>query len=162
MLAQALERFKPANSKVFTARQRYSFGSSLPSMAASAFAASVPFEKRLEESERILAKHPNKIPVVCEKARRCADVPNMERKKFLVPRTMMCGEFKYVIHTHLKQDCGMNATAEQTIYLFVGKKSPLTSATMADMYDEHKDADGFLYMTYASENTLGATHSSRS
>jgi GABA(A) receptor-associated protein len=26
---------------------------------------------------------------------------------------------------------------------------------MADVYEDHKDADGFLYMTYAGENTFG-------
>lgn len=26
---------------------------------------------------------------------------------------------------------------------------------MADVYDEHKDVDGFLYMTFSGENTFG-------
>jgi len=26
---------------------------------------------------------------------------------------------------------------------------------MSDVYDDHKDADGFLYMTFAGENTFG-------
>jgi len=27
---------------------------------------------------------------------------------------------------------------------------------MSAIYDEHKDEDGFLYMTYSGENTFGA------
>ena len=30
-----------------------------------------------------------------------------------------------------------------------------TAALMADVYDEHKDVDGFLYMTFSGENTFG-------
>jgi len=26
---------------------------------------------------------------------------------------------------------------------------------MSDVYDEHKDGDGFLYMAYSGENTFG-------
>ena len=32
---------------------------------------------------------------------------------------------------------------------------PPTSASLKEIYDEHKDEDGFLYMTYAGENTFG-------
>lgn len=34
-------------------------------------------------------------------------------------------------------------------------QKPITAALMADVYDEHKDVDGFLYMTFSGENTFG-------
>ena len=37
-------------------------------------------------------------------------------------------------------------------YHFKKKKK---AALMADVYDEHKDGDGFLYMTFSGENTFG-------
>jgi GABA(A) receptor-associated protein len=39
--------------------------------------------------------------------------------------------------------------------MFVKAVLPPTAALMADVYDEHKDGDGFLYMTYSGENTFG-------
>ena len=30
-----------------------------------------------------------------------------------------------------------------------------SAALMSDVYDDHKDQDGFLYMTFAGENTFG-------
>jgi len=30
------------------------------------------------------------------------------------------------------------------------------AAMMSSIYEEHKDEDGFLYMTYSGENTFGA------
>ena len=38
---------------------------------------------------------------------------------------------------------------------FCDDNIPPTSASLKDIYDEHKDDDGFLYMTYAGENTFG-------
>lgn len=35
------------------------------------------------------------------------------------------------------------------------KTNKHTAALMADVYDEHKDVDGFLYMTFSGENTFG-------
>mmetsp|Transcript_65860 Transcript_65860/g.203865 ORF Transcript_65860/g.203865 Transcript_65860/m.203865 type:complete len:109 (-) Transcript_65860:164-490(-) len=48
----------------------------------------VPFEKRAAEARRILAKYPDRIPVVCEKAPR-SELPDIEKKKFLVPGSML-------------------------------------------------------------------------
>ena len=114
----------------------------------------VPFEKRTAESKRILAKYPDRIPVICEKAQR-SDLPDIDKKKFLVPGTMLCGEFKYIVHKHINQVANASIAADQTIYLFVNTASPKTGALMSDVYDQHKADDGFLYITYSAENTLG-------
>lgn len=85
------------------------------------------------------------------------------------------------MHKHITQAAESNASeghrgiqgisAEQTIYLFVKKKTPRTGRSgrrkanvisvdalgsmMSELYDAHKDEDGFLYLTYSAENTLG-------
>mmetsp|Transcript_64336 Transcript_64336/g.140035 ORF Transcript_64336/g.140035 Transcript_64336/m.140035 type:complete len:127 (+) Transcript_64336:88-468(+) len=125
-------------------------------MAASAMQESVPFEKRSAEARRILAKYPDRIPVICEKALR-SDLPDIDKKKFLVPGTMLCGEFKYIIHKHINQSASSAIAADQTIYLFVGATSPKTGALMSEVYAQYKADDGFLYITYSAENTLGDT-----
>jgi len=115
---------------------------------------SVPFEKRTSESKRILAKYPDRIPVVCERAQK-SDLPDIDKKKFLVPGTMLCGEFKYIVHKHISQMPNASIASDQTIYLFVTTVSPKTGALMSEVYDQHKADDGFLYITYSAENTLG-------
>merc|ERR1719487_2547338 len=114
----------------------------------------VPFEKRSAEAGRILAKYPDRIPVICEKAQR-SELPDIEKKKFLVPGTMLCGEFKYIIHKHLNQTANGSIASDQTIYLFVNGVSPMTGAQMSEVYEQYKGEDGFLYSTYSAENTLG-------
>ena len=84
----------------------------------------VPFEKRTAESKRILTKYPDRIPVICEKAQR-SDLPNIDKKKFLVPGTMLCGEFKYIGHKHINQMANASIAVDQTIYL-VKKRSRVT------------------------------------
>ena len=114
----------------------------------------IPFEKRTAESQRIRTKYPDRVPVICEKASR-SDLPDMDKKKFLVPGTMLCGEFKYIVHKHLTQMGTTAVASDQTIYLFVNRTSPKTGALMSEVYEQHKSDDGFLYIEYSAENTLG-------
>ncbi|CAE8609661.1 unnamed protein product [Polarella glacialis] len=116
----------------------------------------VPFEKRSAEARRILTKYPDRIPVICEKAVR-SDLPDIDKKKFLVPGTMLCGEFKYIIHKHINQAGSASLASDQAIYLFMNNNgiSPKTGALMSEVYDQYKGDDGFLYITYSAENTLG-------
>jgi hypothetical protein len=42
---------------------------------------------------------------------------------------------------------------EKAIFIFVDEVLPPTAALMSSIYEEHKDEDGFLYITYV-ENIL--------
>jgi len=128
--------------------------SSLPRNAQARADPASDLEARRAETRHMLEKYPEKIPIICEKAPRC-DLPSMGKKKFLVPGTMLCGEFKYIVHKHINQTGGRGVASDQTIYLFIGNNSPRTSSAMADIYGMYKSNDGFLYITYTAENTLG-------
>lgn len=114
-------------------------------------------EKSNAEAKRILAKYPDRLPVVLRRGPR-EDLPEgYGSKKFLAPRSMLVGEFKHVVHKHLREQGGSHARdgSDRTIYLLCGSAAPKTSEPMDAVYDKHHDEDGFLYMTYVSENTLG-------
>lgn len=64
-------------------------------------------------------------------------------------RWRSAAQFVYVIRKRL------SLPAEKAIFLFVGKSLPRTAALMSEVYDKHKDEDGFLYLTYSGENTFG-------
>jgi len=123
-------------------------------MATSTSTEAVPFEKRSTEARKILSKFPDRVPVICEKASRSL-LPDIDKKKFLVPGSMLCGEFKFIIHKHINQAAGASIMSDQTIYLFVDNTSPKASALMSDVYDQYRNDDGFLYISYSAENTLG-------
>jgi len=121
-----------------------------------AFAETVPFETRSLEAARILAKYPDRCPIICERAPG-SDLPEIEKKKFLVPGTMLCGEFKYIVHKHINRAPGGDQASfevAETMYLYVNKSAPRSGALMSEIYDQHKDADGFLYVPYGAKDTL--------
>ncbi|KAJ1822116.1 ubiquitin-like protein atg8 [Coemansia sp. RSA 2671] len=107
------------------------------------------FEKRKAEAERIRQKYPDRIPVICEKVEK-SDIQTIDKKKYLVPSDLTVGQFVYVIRKRIK------LSPEKAIFIFVNEILPPTAALMSGVYEEHKDPDGFLYITYSGENTFGS------
>jgi len=120
-----------------------------------------PFEKRKAEAERIRQKYNDRIPVclpcsqsfphlvvsankpqvICEKVEK-SDIATIDKKKYLVPADLTVGQFVYVIRKRIK------LSPEKAIFIFVDEVLPPTAALMSSIYEEHKDEDGFLYITY--------------
>ncbi|KAB2613611.1 autophagy-related protein 8d-like [Pyrus ussuriensis x Pyrus communis] len=117
-------------------------------MAKSAFKMEHPLEKRQAEAARIREKYPDRIPVVVERAEK-SDVPQIDKKKYLVPADLTIGQFVYVVRKRIK------LSPEKAIFVFVRNILPPTAAIMSAIYEENKDEDGFLYMLYSGENTFG-------
>ena len=44
---------------------------------------------------------------------------------------------------------------EQSIFLFINDTLVVNGKMMSDVYQEHKDEDGFLYVSYSAENSFG-------
>jgi GABA(A) receptor-associated protein len=56
----------------------------------------------------------------------------------------------YVIRKRLK------LSSDKGIYLFVNDHvMPTTSALLSQYYEDYKDDDGFLYISYSGESTFG-------
>ena len=108
------------------------------------------FEDRLNEAQRVLSKYPDRIPVICERSRSASkDCPFIDKRKYLVPRDLTIGHFLYVIRKRLK------LPPEKALFLFVNGTIPATSSSLGEIYHQHKNADCYLYVTYAEENTFG-------
>ena len=108
------------------------------------------FEKRSEESYRIMVKYPNRIPIICEKWGNDPDMPEIDRKKYLVPNDLHVNQFLYIIRTRMK------LRPEKSLYIFVnGTVIPHTGSCISEYYYRYKDEDGFLYISYSGENTFG-------
>ena len=95
-------------------------------------------------------KYADRIPVICEKVEK-SDIATIDKKKYLVPADLTVGQFVYVIRKRIK------LSPEKAIFIFVDEVLPPTAALMSSIYEEHKDEDGFLYITYVYD-TLLAQH----
>lgn len=114
------------------------------------FKSSNPFDKRLEESNRIRKKYPDRIPIVCEKSnQKDMNLPIIDKCKFLVPLNLSIGQLLIIIRNRIK------LSAEKAIFLFVNDIIPPSTETINNIYENFKDPDGFLYINYASENVFG-------
>jgi len=105
-------------------------------------------EERKRECDRIKAKYPDRIPVICERAFG-ATVSNIDKRKFLVPGDLTVGQFLYVIRGRMK------LRPDEALFVFVDGALPQTAATMQSIYERHKNEDGFLYLIYNGENVFG-------
>lgn len=107
------------------------------------------FEDRCHESYRVLIKHPDRLPVICEKSILHTDLPTIDKIKYLIPHDITIGQFLYIIKQR------MSIQPQEAIFLFVSNKMANTSSTIGELYKRYKDADGFLYFQYSKENVFG-------
>ncbi|XP_015900153.1 autophagy-related protein 8i [Ziziphus jujuba] len=105
-------------------------------------------DERVEESKNIIAKYPDRVPVIIERYSR-TDLPEMEKKKYLIPRDMSVGQFIHVLSSRL------HLTPGKALFVFVKNTLPQTASCMDAVYETYKDDDGFLYMCYSCEKTFG-------
>ena len=106
------------------------------------------FEKRHQESSRILNKHPDRIPIIVCKANDCK-LPDIDKQKYLVPKDMSMGQFIYVIRKRIKLQ------ANEALFILVNNSLQPGNRPIQEVYETHKDEDKFLYIIYSSENTFG-------
>lgn len=78
-----------------------------------------------------------------------AEVPDIDRNKFLLPRDFTIANFLEVIRKHTK------LTREQALFVYVDGTVPASNALIGAIYDRHKDKDGFLYVVYTGESSFG-------
>ena len=108
------------------------------------------FDKRLLESQRILSKYPDRIPIICEIAKN-QNLPLINKNKYLVTNDLTIGQLICVIRNRMK------LPAEFAIFLLLDGHIPASASTIGELYDQYQDSDGFLYIEYCQENTFGST-----
>jgi len=115
----------------------------------SSFSNRYNFNERLRETTRILNKYPERIPIICEKNPKCVNLTKVCKEKYLVFPDLTCGQFMYIIRRSLA------LPAEKAIFMMINSIIPSNTDIMYELYEKHKDRDGFLYITYSSENVFG-------
>ncbi|KAJ8982595.1 hypothetical protein NQ317_005067 [Molorchus minor] len=107
-------------------------------------------EIRKEEVLAIRSRFPTKIPVIVQRYFKETHLPQLDKSKFLVPQEITMSQFQTIIRNRI------HLNSNQALYLLVNNRSMLSlSLTLAEVYSEHANGDGFLYVTYASQEVFG-------
>ncbi|XP_069911059.1 microtubule-associated proteins 1A/1B light chain 3C-like isoform X4 [Oryctolagus cuniculus] len=117
-----------------------------------------PVPKILGALSHILRHLPQERPmlillaVIVERYPREKLLSLLDKTKFLVPQELTMSQFLSIIRSR------MVLRATEAFYLLVDNKSLVSmSMTMAEIYQDYKDKDGFVYMTYASQEMFGCS-----
>jgi len=103
-----------------------------------------------EESAAIRMKFPTKIPIIVERYSKESELPLLDKRKFLVPQELTMSQFVSIIRNRMK------IGPSKALFLLVNNRSMVSlSKSLAEIYCENRHSDGFLYVTYASQEVFG-------
>lgn len=106
------------------------------------------FEDRKKESDKVFNKYKNSIPVIVDT--NTENVQQLDKNKYIVPNHMQFSEFIVILRKRL------TIKPEQSIFLLINNRLMTPSLSIKEIYNEHKEDDGFLYVIYKFENTFGS------
>ena len=105
------------------------------------------FEERINESQKVIGKYPERIPVVVEPLN--IDTVKIDKNKFIVSKDMTFGQLIYIIRKRINVDSNV------ALFFSVNGNLCTGNSDIASIYEEYKNEDNFLYVKYTTENTFG-------
>jgi GABA(A) receptor-associated protein len=114
-------------------------------------------QDRLDQFSKVNSAHPNKIPVIVERAPQSSSsrrtpatmLPDIDKNKYLVPGDLTVLQFMSLIRKRIK------LANDQALFIYVNGTLPASSTMFSGLYAEHRDEDGFLYVVYTGESSFG-------
>ena len=94
--------------------------------------------------EKLLGKYPDRVPVVVE-----SKLGDGQFMKYMVPKDRTIAQMIVQLRKHIKM------TPKQAVYLFVDNTLPPNSATVGQVWEQHRNAENVLHIMYSLENTFG-------
>ena len=108
------------------------------------------FTERLFESQKLYQKFPNHCPVICEKFSPEYDPDTtLVKTKYLVKLDIPFRRFIYQVRKQL------TLSKHTALFFFINNIMPPINSLFSTLYEYHKENDGFLYITYTTENVFG-------
>jgi GABA(A) receptor-associated protein len=100
------------------------------------------------EASKLITRYPDRIPLIIKPGN--SQAPKIEKVRYLVPKDMTLSQFMAILRKKV------NLTPKQAMFVFIGGVLPPMNKCISELYAEHADPDGFLYLVYSLENTFGA------
>jgi hypothetical protein len=117
---------------------------------------SVPLSERISESNRILSKFPNSIPVIIE-SKDEELLKKLKKNKYLVPSNVSASYLLSAVRKHLQLD------SSKSIFMYCGSNIICGSEMIDSLYEDYKNkkklhdtnSEKFFYVYISCENTFG-------
>ena len=103
----------------------------------------------MKHGEHFLKEFPGRVPILIHR-RDNDDLPNLSKTRYLVPSDMKFMHFMCVLRKKLI------LPPHKALFLFTTKRRLINnSMQVGSIYESDKCDDGYLRITYASENAFG-------
>lgn len=103
----------------------------------------------MKDSLYLLTKYPSRVPVIISK-RKNDNIDDLDKSNYLLLKDMHFWQFVCVLRKKL------NLPASSALFILTSDGSLVSNVqTISQIYQNHKSFDGFLRLTYASENAFG-------
>jgi len=121
-----------------------------------AFRKEFTLEQRIQDSNAILSKHPDKVPVIIDsKDQQLLQL--IKKRKFLVPKDISASYLLITIRNKIKLN------SSKALFMFTDDSMINGTSIIGEIYENYKDRnklhgigqDKFFYITIAYETTFG-------
>ena len=99
-------------------------------------------QARARESKHMVARHPDRVPIVVERGPE-RDVPELPKSKLLLPNTLTVAQALRIIRTK----AGLGHDSKLQLFVRGGRRLD-HHLVLAAVHARERDEDGFLYCTY--------------
>jgi GABA(A) receptor-associated protein len=123
---------------------------SVSSSSGAVFASNDHLE-RVKKSQFILEKYPDRVPLIIQPSKNDRDAYPIDKSKYITPRDLTLLQLQQIIRRRVR------FPAEKALFMFINNKIYPITSMIGQVYDNNKDSDGFLYITYCQENTFGGS-----
>lgn len=107
--------------------------------------------ERVKKSQFILEKYPDRVPLIIQPSKNDRDTYPIDKSKYITPRDLTLLQLQQIIRRRIR------FPAEKALFMFINNKMYPITSMIGQVYDNNKDSDGFLYITYCQENTFGGS-----
>lgn len=105
--------------------------------------------EKLKKSQLILEKYPDRVPIIIQPSPSDRASYPIDKSKYITPRDLTLVQLQQIIRKRIK------FPAEKALFMFINNRIYPITSIVGPLYDEQKNKDGFLYVTYCQENTFG-------
>ena len=105
--------------------------------------------ERIKQSTNLKIKFVDRVPVIIYKSTKSNNISEIDKNKFLIPKDFIVSQLYLIIRKRIKLD------KDKAIFLLCNNSLINNCYNLNILYEKYKDIDGFLYISYNTENAFG-------